>query len=246
MSRFVLLPAFPLDCRMWASVRQDLEASGHEVLCIDIGGLGNSEIPTHAQPSVDAMAEQAAAAIHAAGWDSAHVAGISMGGYVAMAMLRVAPEYVSGLALVSTRASADSPARRAERLAQASALDARSLEVLARTMSVSLLSGDATAQSTADVSMWIREQNPAAVAWCLAAMATRPDSLSTLRSAGARPVVVVTGAADEITTAVDAQQMLMACRDAGSQPTYVEISGVGHLTVVESPTSVVQAIQSLT
>ena len=52
------------------------------------------------------------------------VAGLSMGGYVALAAARAAPERLAGLALVNSQCRADSPEARARRLAQLAAVAA--------------------------------------------------------------------------------------------------------------------------
>lgn len=254
MSRFILLHAFPLDSRMWVPVADLLRGAGHEVLLVDLGGLGESQIPA-AEPSVDVLATQAVEALDARGWDRAHVTGISMGGYVALAMLRLYPEHVANLGLISTKASMDSPAKRAERLDQATSMDASAVAVLARSMSVSLLASDtqgsaslvaeSAASQSAQVSSWIGSQAPKAIAWCLRAMATRPDSLGTLRTAGWRRVAIVCGEADAITTSDDARQMLAACLDAGAKPELHLLPEIGHLSAVQAPAAVAAALASL-
>lgn len=242
MSRYVLLPAFPLDSRIWNNVVDLLQSAGHEVLTPDIGGLGTSDIPAVA-PSVDAMASQVAAAIDSAGWTSAHVGGISMGGYVAMATLRMYPERVDGLGLVCTKASMDSPAKRLERLQQATDMDSAALAVMARSMSIALVGTNKVMSE--HVCEWIQEQSPAAVAWCLRAMAARPDSLGVLRTAGSRRVAVVSGEDDVIATEQDVHHITAALADARAKVSSVRLPGVGHLAVLEDPRSVADALLTL-
>ena len=96
-----LLHAFPLDERMWAPQREAL--AGHEVVTPNLYDLGGN--------SVDAWAERLLAETDG----DVVAAGASMGGYVALAMARAAPERVRGLLLAGARAGADTAERRAAR-----------------------------------------------------------------------------------------------------------------------------------
>jgi pimeloyl-ACP methyl ester carboxylesterase len=99
--KVVLLHAFPLGPEMWAPQRDALE--GHDVVAPNLYDLGGS--------SVDAWAEQILEDVDG---DFAAV-GASMGGYVALALSRLAPDRVRGLFLAGSRAGADDADRRAAR-----------------------------------------------------------------------------------------------------------------------------------
>jgi pimeloyl-ACP methyl ester carboxylesterase len=99
--KVVLLHAFPLDERMWAPQRPALE--GHEVVAPNLYELGGN--------SIDGWAEL----ILEDAQDGFLAVGSSMGGYVALALARQAPERVRGLVLAGSRAGADSDERKAAR-----------------------------------------------------------------------------------------------------------------------------------
>ncbi|MBU6213739.1 MAG: alpha/beta fold hydrolase [Actinomycetales bacterium] len=245
MADIVLIHGFPLDASMWEAQVAALQAAGHRVLTPEVGGLGASTIPA-GTPDVQALAEQVVAAMDSAGFGRAVIGGLSMGGYVAMAMLRVAPERVAGLVFMDTKAAADDPARWATRMqVAASVRDSNSVEALARTMPTTLISEasravqPALAQRVADL---IRRAQPESVAWCQEAMASRPDSLTTLRSAGALPALVLCGRDDEVTPVSDHEQLVAALRDAGGRPEFVVVPGAGHLAPMEDPAAVSTAL----
>lgn len=99
--KILLLHAMPLDERMW---KPQLEAlAGEEVEAPNLYDLGGA--------SVDRWAD----ALLASTEDDIAVVGASMGGYVALAIAREAPERVRGLLLVGSRVGADTPERRALR-----------------------------------------------------------------------------------------------------------------------------------
>jgi pimeloyl-ACP methyl ester carboxylesterase len=99
--KVVLLHAFPLGPEMWAPQRDVLE--GHDVDVPNLYELGGSSIDAWAQRILDDVDGEFAAV------------GLSMGGYVALALARLAPEQVRGLFLAGARVGADDADRKAAR-----------------------------------------------------------------------------------------------------------------------------------
>ena len=88
----VLLHGFPLDHRMWDEVAS-LLPPGHPVHAVDLPGT-----PGHAtdlpEPALETSADLVAEVLRAAGVERAVVAGLSMGGYVALALVERHPDLV--------------------------------------------------------------------------------------------------------------------------------------------------------
>jgi len=99
--RVVLVHAFPLDDRMWASQVEALD--DEDVYVPYLYGLGGS--------SVDGWAEHVLERTEG----ELLVVGASLGGYVALAMARISPDRVGALLLAGARAAADPPDRKALR-----------------------------------------------------------------------------------------------------------------------------------
>ena len=73
---------------MWEPVLGRLEAR-HEVLAVDLPGFGRSApLPEGVEPTMSALADALERALDAAGWDRAHIAGNSMGGWLALELGR--------------------------------------------------------------------------------------------------------------------------------------------------------------
>jgi pimeloyl-ACP methyl ester carboxylesterase len=246
----VLLPGFPFDCRMWDDVAALLPAE-RTVVALDPPGLGRSpggEAVARAlglpdEPSLETAAEAVAATLRAIGIDRAAVAGLSMGGYVAMALLERHPALVAGLALLDTRSTADDDAARANRLRIADAVLATgSLDALSGMPSALL--GAEHRERRPDLADrlrgWIVEQPPAGVAWAQRAMAARPDRTAVLASFEG-PAAVVVGVQDEITPVAAAEHLVAALGDAE----LVVVPGAGHMTSVEAPGLVAAALARL-
>ena len=99
--KVLLLHAFPLGPEMWQPQRDVL--AEHEVVAPNLYDLGGS--------SVDRWAERVLSEV-----DGEFAAvGSSMGGYVALAVARRAPDRVRGILLAGSRAGADDAERRAKR-----------------------------------------------------------------------------------------------------------------------------------
>ncbi len=74
--------------RVWKPVLERLEAK-HEVLGVDVPGFGHSAaFPSGTRPTIAAMADALERVLDAAGWDQPHVAGNSMGGWLALELGR--------------------------------------------------------------------------------------------------------------------------------------------------------------
>jgi pimeloyl-ACP methyl ester carboxylesterase len=246
----VLVPGFPLDGRMWADVAARLPA-GRTVMSVDPPGLGRSAdgeaigaaLGRGSAPSLETSADAVAATVRAAGLGPVVVAGLSMGGYVAMALLERHPELIAGLALVDTRSTPDDDAGRANRLRVADAiLTAGDLTELAGTPRTQL--SELTVERRPDlvnlIGGWIDDQRPAGIAWSQRAMAARPDRTTVL--AGCRvPAVVVVGEQDRITPVAAAEHMMDVLPDGA----LVLVPGAGHLTGVENPDAVAEALTGL-
>jgi pimeloyl-ACP methyl ester carboxylesterase len=76
-------------------------ATDHACLTFDNRGMGRS-VPLQGRPTMEAMVADAEALLHAAGWDSAHVVGHSMGGLIALELALRARARVRSLALLCT------------------------------------------------------------------------------------------------------------------------------------------------
>lgn len=234
----VLLHAFPLDARMWDPVRAPL-AERFRVITPDQRGLGRSPLPeTEAEPDLADAARDVVALLDKLELDQVVLGGCSMGGYLAMAVLRQAPERVGGLVLIDTKATADTPEAAQTRLDVADRAEAEGVKGwLADGNLPNLLADTASADVRARVRELIDAQPPSGVAWAARAMRNRPDSVDLLRETDV-PALVIVGERDAITPLDAANTMVDALPDA----TLAVLPDVGHLTPLEDPAGVVEAI----
>ena len=189
------------------------------------------------------MADDVAALLDTRGWPSVVLGGLSMGGYVAMAFLRRHGDRVAALALVDTKASADTAAGSQGRIAMAEQLQhEQTTQALLDSVYPKLL-GATTFAERPDVAARVREMvrgaDPLAAAWAQRAMAARPDSHDTLRGADV-PALVVVGDEDVLTPVDEARAMT----EALPQGELVVLSQCGHLSAVEAPDAVSDVLRT--
>jgi len=237
----VLLHAFPCDRRMWRAQAEVLVGAGWRVIRPDLAGFGESTTHAKDAPSLDRMAADVLRLMDRLGVDDFVLGGLSMGGYVSMALLRQDSERVRGLILADTKATADAPeAQQVREAAAATVLAAGSTAPVSDAMLTGLLG--ATTRETRPgvvdvVSGWVGEARPEAFAWAQRAMARRPDSHPDL-AAFDRPSLVLWGEEDTLTPPAGHESMLAALPDV----TDVGIPGAGHLSAVEDPGAVSAAL----
>lgn len=239
----VLLHAFPVDHRMWVPLAALLPGTG-PVLAVDLPGMGASPVPgpDTGDPTLDDAADAVATAVRAAGHSRAVVAGLSMGGYVTLALAERHPDLLAGLALLDTKSVPDQAAAVENRLRVAATAETTGSVDVVLQMATGLLGADnrsARPDLVARMTGWITDQRPEGIAWSQRAMAARGDRTAVLRGWD-RPALVVVGDQDDAAPVEQAQHMAEALR---IDP--VVVVGAGHMTAVEAPAEVAAALGDL-
>ena len=227
----LLLHAFPLNARMWEE-QLALASGGWHVVVPQLrgfdGGIGD---PPAA--SVDDYAGDVIDLLDALHVKQAVVGGLSMGGYVAFALLRLAARYVHGLILADTRSQADTAEGIAGRTRLLQVVQDTGPAGVANEMVPKLL-GATTLASRPAVVARVRSlalaNSGAAIAGAIRALMTRPDSTPLLAGIHV-PTLIVVGDEDAITPPAASEEMRRAI--AGSE--LVRIPQAGHLSNLEQP-----------
>lgn len=239
----VLLHGFPFNSSMWDDVVDLLSQENVPTIAIDAPGLGSSPIP-EGEPALETAADGVIATLEDLGIERAVVAGLSMGGYIALAIAQRHPSAVAGLALLDTKASLDTEQARANRLRVADQAEREQTSDAVAGMWEVLL-GETTKASEPDVvalhQAWLAAAPPAGITWGQRAMAARPARFEVLERL-AVPGLVVRGAEDVLSTAADAAAMVAALEANDGAAHLVEIPAVGHMTATEDPEATAQAL----
>ncbi|WP_428937350.1 alpha/beta fold hydrolase [Fontivita pretiosa] len=234
----VLVHGFPLDGRIWEAQLESL-SDRYRVIAPDLRGFGQS---ISSEPfTIESLADDLHALLRAIGALPAIVAGLSMGGYVALAFARKYPADLRALGLIDTRAEADAPAAREARDKMIELVRTHGTRAVAEQMFPKMLA-EQTLHGRQDIAHRLRRimesQPPRTVEYALAAMRDRPDFTSDLPSI-AVPTLIIVGEHDVITPPAVAEAMSKQIRN----PTLVVIRRAGHLAPMEQPEDVTTAIR---
>ena len=223
MSTILWIHGFPLTSRIFEKQRA---IDGVEHVMPDLPPL----------ESMDDYARFAVAQLDARGIEKATFAGLSMGGYICFAALRLFPERISGLILIDTRESADTEEARKGRYDSIAKVEQQGVQAVVDAMLPKMVVSDALKPEVREIMM---SASPEFVKAALRAMASRPDSSSLLPSIEV-PTLIIVGEHDTITPPSDAERMARAIPNAR----LVRIADAAHLSNYDQPEAVNAAIES--
>jgi 3-oxoadipate enol-lactonase len=226
----LFIHGWPHNRTLWAAQLSGLPTRAR-CLAADLRGFGDSSVA--APFTVDQYADDLAALLAMLGIDRAVVCGLSLGGYVALAMLRRHRALLRGLILTSTRATPDSAEGREKRARLIEFVEENGVEALAG-MQLREMVGETTFTSRPDVLEAFRQLMATSpdegVIGGLRAMAGRHDS-SDLLGGIDFPTLVVSGAEDTMTP----PEEMRALADAIPRCRLEVIESGGHVCSYERP-----------
>jgi 3-oxoadipate enol-lactonase len=234
----MLVHGFPLNASMWTALHETTP-HGWTLVTPDLRNFGESR-GTPAL-SVDDHATDVLALMRHLGFDDAVVGGLSMGGYITLAVHRMAPQRCRALVLADTRAEADTDAGRASRVTLQAAARERGPAAVLEAMLPKLVGVKAQAAGAVAAEMQtINQANTAeGLVDGLEVLKTRPDSRPSL-AAITCPTLVIVGADDVLTPPADAETLKGAIAGAS----LVVLPDAGHMSNLEQPAAFAQALWS--
>jgi len=226
----LLVHAFPLTADLWRP-QLDAPPAGWRLVAPDLRGFGEASGASPAR-TVDDHVDDLVELLDALSIEQAVVGGVSMGGYIAFALWRRAPERILGLVLADTRAEPDTDEARAGRGEMQREVREKGATAVADRMVPRLLGAAAQRRTglVEGVRRMIESASPEAIVNALECLMARPDSVPTLATITC-PTLVVVGDEDEITPPAGARSMAAAI--AGAR--LAVIPGAGHLSSLEQP-----------
>lgn len=241
MKSIVLLHAFPFDHRMWDEVADEIAQSGWQVFTPDFRGCGNAPDWTESNPKLSYLAEDVLKLMDNFGIEKFVVGGCSLGGYVAMELLRIAPKRIAGAIFVDTKASADSDAQVENRLKVVSQVEnSVSTDAFWRAMLPNVL-GESTKTNHPDIVEYTKnlmsDSRINGVINLQKAMSVRVDQHETIAMFSG-PVLSIRGTEDQISSFEDHDKIMQAAQDG----LHIEIQNCGHLAPIEKATDTSIAI----
>jgi pimeloyl-ACP methyl ester carboxylesterase len=224
----VLVHGHPFRRSMWApqvaALRED-----YRVITPDLRGYGASPVV----PGTVTMAELAqdvAGLLDRIGVGPAAVAGLSMGGLVAMELAIASPGRWWALGLVATTAEPVTEAERASRRERAALAESEGMRPLARDMASRLYGPGADPAVTSAVMGMMLATSPAGAAAALRGRAERPDYRPLLAALDI-PAFVCVGDEDYFSNDRVTAELVSSLK----QPAVTVLPGAGHLPNLEQP-----------
>ncbi|MFF8275401.1 alpha/beta fold hydrolase [Streptomyces lateritius] len=226
----VLVHGHPFDRTMWQP-QIDRFSATHRVVAPDLRGYGATTVVPGTTP-LSAFAEDLAALLDHLGVREFVLAGLSMGGQIAMECYRLFPERILGLVLADTFPAAETEEGRAARNATADRLLTEGVagmrayadEVLDRMVA------PYNTHAAPHVHRMMCATDPAGAAAALRGRADRPDYRELLTTVRV-PTLVVVGRDDAFTPVADAEAMHAALPDS----TLAVVESAAHMPNLERP-----------
>ena len=234
----VLLHGFPLHAGLWDALHATTP-HGWTLVTPDLRNFGESR-GTPAL-SVDDHAGDVLALLRHLGCEDAVIGGLSMGGYITLAVHRMAPQRCRALVLADTRAEPDTEEAKGNRVRLQATARERGPGAVLEAMLPKLISP--TAQAAGVIPEQLRAiarvNTAEGVVDGREALKTRPDARPDLATITC-PTLVVVGADDALTPPSSAETL----RDGIAGAQLVVVPDAGHMSNLEQPVPFALALWS--
>ncbi|MFD4559289.1 alpha/beta fold hydrolase [Streptomyces sp. NPDC058469] len=225
----VLIHGHPFDHTMWTPQIEAFSPT-RRVITPDLRGYGHRPLSSPAVTRFSDFTTDIEALLDGLNVETFVLAGLSMGGQIAMDCYGRFGERVRGLVLADTFPSADTPEAARTRTTTADRLLREGMRGYADEVLERMVAPYADPQVKAHVHRMMTATDPESAAAALRARAGRPDYRDLLTRVTA-PALVVVGADDTYTPVADAEAMHAALPDS----TLRVIEGAAHLPNLERP-----------
>jgi len=214
----LLLHAYPFAAAQWNEQKAALENAGFHVLAPNLPGFGGTP------GAMTSLADTARDLLDTLPPEPVTMVGLSMGGYIAQALLTQAPERFARVVLADTTARADPPEKAGDRREQADRVLREGPGFL-----VEAARQEHLPPTFERVHPMMEAASREGIAGALRAMAARPDSREMLRTLDL-PLLALVGDRDTITP----PERLAEIAELG-RGEYKVLPGAGHLSNLDAP-----------
>ena len=227
----IFIHGFPLDHTMWENSYKYFQKT-HRTIAYDIRGLGKStlnQLPFTFEFLVDDLFDL----MNHLDVHKVILAGLSMGGYIALRAAQRKPEKFSAMVLCNTQPKGDNNQSLLGRYQNIRIVNEQGIDVLAKKFLHAFIS-QATIEHKKEIAeaflQTVNHQNTEGILFMLTALATRTDTSESLSHLTV-PVLVVSGENDSLTPPTLMKEMV----DQISGCVFKIIPSVGHISVMENP-----------
>lgn len=230
---------FPLDHGVWLDQMRGL-AHVRRCMAPDLRGFGRSDPVVDQELTMEIFADDLVQLIEALRIGPVDLVSLSMGGYVALALLELRPDLVRSVALVATRAGADGVEAKAGRDAMAARILDLGRGAFADEMLRGLLGRDPTRLAQARLRSMVESTRYETLLAAIEGMKGRRDRRQMLGRI-AVPAAVIGGDEDRLIAPDEIRELAAGIPGAR----VLIVPGSGHLVPIERPEAVSQALLEL-
>jgi pimeloyl-ACP methyl ester carboxylesterase len=227
----IFIHGFPFNKSIWKKQFESLP-EGVQGIIYDVRGHGNSS-SGHGYFSVDLFAKDLLDLIKNLRLSKVILCGVSMGGYIALRAMELAPEKISGLILSDTNSVSDSNEVKLNRFAQIETIMNKDKETFADEFMKKVFSPNTVqkkpqiVEAVKDTILYNKEKN---ICSTLLALASRTDSTPSLEKINI-PTLIIRGEDDQMISKEQVEILHKGIK--GSKLEEIPLSG--HLPNVENP-----------
>jgi 3-oxoadipate enol-lactonase len=228
----VLLHGFPMDSRAWQGVA---DRSPGRIITVDLFGFGRSQM--NGPFTIDSVAEELHRQLEAMNALPCVMAGLSMGGYLALSFAAQFPDDLAGLVLVDTKSIADDENAKHARNEMIELVRTRGTPAVADHLQPRLFASTVNPEIARSFREIMLACSPMAIEHAIAAMRDRSDKTAALANLKC-PRLILVGEEDRITP--PALSLAMQKQSPGAE--LIVFHGAGHMLPYEQPHQVAHAI----
>jgi 3-oxoadipate enol-lactonase len=239
----LLIHGYPFDHTLWDFVVKELKDDA-KIFAPDLPGFGTTPL-LQSGPSIDVFADELLDLLNRNDIDRIVIAGMSMGGYIALSFAERYSERLAGLALIATQASADTDEMRQGRRQMIEKVRATGPRTAAEAALGKVFAERNKSKPALQKFVFdgAEKAGTEGITWALEAMARRPDRIAFLSKIDV-PVVVLHGVEDKFIPVERAREMARKIPKAE----FIEVTEAGHglpVLPVEAPREVASALRDL-
>lgn len=226
----ILIHAYPLNKNMWADQIEKLK-DDYRVLALDIRGFGKSELKT--PYTLENIVDDVIDLMDIKKINKAIIAGLSMGGFVALRAIERNPERFQALILADTKSEPDSDESKLKRYKGLVEIDKEGVNKFTDTFINNALSKETITEKPKvfiQVSSIAKENKKAGVTAGMLALTSRTDTTAGLSKIKV-PTLVIQGEFDTVIP----MNAAVALNEKIKGSKLVIIPRVGHLSNLEDP-----------
>ena len=235
----IFVHGFPFDHYMWDAQVKELSMN-YFCVTYDIRGMGESTVDD-GQYTMEMFVDDLEKIIDELKMNRPILCGLSMGGYISLRAIERMQEKFSALILCDTKSSADDNEGKLKRATAIKQINNGDFENFIESFVLNCFGQKFVNENNAEYKKVVnrsKNNSPVGVKGCLMAMASRTDTTESLAKINL-PTLIICGSEDKLSP----PEVMKSLANKISNSKFILVEGAGHMTPIENPQAVNQAIK---